>query len=207
MQRCYSFLPLLIAWDKKLPLHRTIQEIMAFKLRVNRVESLRIEENTVDMTAVNMADKSNESRQTAPESLRSFMDDTTLHGARFLFVGNIFRRFLWTLALISCFGYCVWQVYQAVDEFEKRPFVTKITTKTPSKSEHLPFPAVTLCNYNTFNRRRFITKLPRISNRWSTEVIQQKINIYEKMMLGSREVFTNQSLTGGWGYYLTMVRF
>jgi len=71
--------------------------MMAFNLRGNKIESLRVEEHaTAEIAAGNITAKSNESRQTAVESLSSFMKDTTLHGARFLFTGNVFRRLFWT---------------------------------------------------------------------------------------------------------------
>ena len=79
-------------------------EMMEFNLRGNKIESLRVEEHaTAEIAAGNITAKSNESRQTAGESLSSFrMKDTTLHGARFLFTGNVFRRMFWTRRL-SCY--------------------------------------------------------------------------------------------------------
>jgi len=170
-------------------------EMMAFKLRGNKIKSLRVEENvTGEMAAGNITAKSDESWQSAPESLSSFMEDTTLHGARFLFTGNVFRRLFWTLALMLSFGYCVYQVYQSVDSFDDRPFHTKITTKTADKAENLPFPAVTLCNYNYFNKRKYMNFVQKVNN-WTREDVVHKIILYEKMLASSDEVFSNISIT------------
>lgn len=68
------------------------------------------------------------------EELKSFAQDTTLHGARFLFAENVLRRLVWTLAILSCFGYCGFQVYTCVDAFKKRPFNTKIATHISTDS-------------------------------------------------------------------------
>ena len=167
---------------------------MAFSFVGNKVQSLRIEEATGEITAVNPATaKFNESRQNVPENLSSFMEATTLHGARFLFTGNVFRRLLWAVALISCFSVCIYQVYLTVDAFGDRPFNTKITTKTADK-DHLPFPAVTLCNFNFFSLRKFVNYVQKEGN-WSREEVELKLQLYGKLMSGSQEAFTNQSIT------------
>ena len=139
---------------------------------------------------VNSNPKSNTNRETQIESLSSFMEATTLHGARFLCSGSIFRRFLWSLALISCFSFCIYQLYKTMDAFYNRPFITKITIKTANEN-HLPFPAVTLCNFNSFNRRRYKNLMTK--NNLSSEDIERNLNIFAGMLSGSQEIFNNKS--------------
>ena len=89
------------------------------------------------------------------EGLKCFAENTTLHGARFLFVENVFRRLFWTLALTACISYCIFQVFTSLAAFYHRPFSTKISMKTSGENKEFPFPAVTLCNLNVFNKRRY----------------------------------------------------
>lgn len=148
---------------------------MAFNQR-NQVQSLN---------------ESSEDRQSAPESLCSFAEATTLHGARFLSSENVFRRIIWTLALTASFGLCVYQVYKTIDAFYNRPFNTKITTKTVSDGRGVAFPAVTLCNFNFLNLRRYRNILKRYNV--SDEDIELKIEAIEQMTAGSKDVYSKES--------------
>ena len=89
------------------------------------------------------------------EGLRSFAQDTTLHGARFLFSESFFRRLVWLGMILACFGFCIHQAYICLKEYSLYPFNTKMTTNFGADNSQLPFPAVTLCNLNPFNIRRF----------------------------------------------------
>lgn len=149
---------------------------MAFKLQRNKVQSFN---------------RSSEDRQPAPESLCSFAEATSLHGARFLSSGNVFRRVIWTMALTGSFGLCMYQVYQTVEAFYSRPFNTKITTKTANDGIDITFPAVTLCNFNFFNQRRYRDHAKR--HNLSNEDIELKIKAMEKMLAGSKDVYNNES--------------
>ena len=162
---------------------------MAFRLQSNKVQSC--EEGTNELGDVNTNAKSDNSRHHAPETLKTFAEDTSLHGARFLFVGSVFRRLIWTAALASCFGYCVYQVYNTINAFGERPFNTKITTKTAKKNTKLTFPAVTLCNFNILNRRKYMEyqKGMNVSN----EEIEYKLRVYAKLLAQSKDVFNNES--------------
>ena len=139
---------------------------------------------------VNSNPKSNTNRETQTESLSSFMEASTLHGARFICGGSIFRRLFWSSAVILCFSFCIYQIYQTLDAFYKRPFITKITTKVANEN-HLPFPAVTLCNFNSFNRRRYKDLMTK--NNLSGEDIERNLNIFTGLMAGSQDVFNNKS--------------
>ena len=149
---------------------------MAFNLQRNKVQSIN---------------ESSEDRQSAPESLSSFAEATTLHGARFLSSENVFRKIIWTLALTASFGLCIYQVYQTMDAFYNRPFNTKITTKTDSDGSGVAFPAVTLCNFNFLNQRRYRNYSKR--NNVSDEDIELKIKAIEQMTAGSKEVYREES--------------
>ena len=95
--------------------------------------------------------------------LEPFANDTTLHGARYLCDKNVFRRVLWTLVLIGSFSFCIYQVCETLVAFSQRPFITKVSTSTTETNKSF-FPAVSLCNLNSFNTRRYRNALnPAIS--------------------------------------------
>lgn len=145
---------------------------------------------TGEITVANTKTNPNEVCQPSPQTLSSFTESTTLHGVRFMFTGNIFRRLLWTLALISCLGFCSYQVYSSLGTFYDRPFNTKITTKTAGNEiEELNFPAVTICNVNYINRRLVKYLLNRAN--FTKEEIELKLAVYAEIMAGSRDVFTD----------------
>lgn len=118
--------------------------------------------NLEEDTVFHQTAKSKEMNQVTTETVSSFMEATTLHGARFLFSGGYFRRLIWSVALGFCFGYCIYQIFKAVDAFYGKPFNTRITKKGGNMNENLTFPAVSLCNFNSFNR--FIESLLAKSN-------------------------------------------
>ncbi|KAL9982335.1 hypothetical protein ACROYT_G004365 [Oculina patagonica] len=128
--------------------------------------------NVLDPRTSGIKDKESDSDNLAMEGIRSFAQDTTLNGARFLFADSFFRRVFWTLAMVACLGYCSYQVYNCVIAFKKRPFNTKITSHINTDGSDLPFPAVTLCNLNAFNARRYRRLFSRPSNR---ERIEKKL--------------------------------
>ena len=106
-----------------------------------------------------------------PESFTTFMGGTTLHGARFLFEGNAFRRLLWLAALCVSFAFCMYQFHTMMECFFQWRFSTQITT---IDSNSLAFPTVTLCNFNPLNTRRY--KMDRAKNPNQTkERLEQEI--------------------------------
>ena len=137
-----------------------------------------------DPTSKDIEDIKSNDNDGKMEQLRSFAQDTTLHGARFLFANNIFRRLLWTGVVIACFGHCCHQVFTCVSEFNKRPFNTKITTNT-STDDGVSFPAVTLCNLNSLNTRRFVQIMSMHENR---STIERKLRDISLLSSRSKEI-------------------
>ena len=133
------------------------------------------------------------------EEFKSFAQDTSLHGARFLFAGNGFRSLLWAVAIVACLCYCGYQVFTCVVEFYKRPFNTKITTHTTKDGSELFFPAVTLCNLNTFNSRRFRQVLSRIL---SKEQIERQLEDISLLATRSKEILSEEFIQRNPGLFL-----
>ncbi|KAL9982331.1 hypothetical protein ACROYT_G004360 [Oculina patagonica] len=132
-------------------------------------------------------DKKSSADHREMEELKSFAQETTLHGARYLFADNFFRRLLWTLAVASCLGYCTFQVYSCVIAFNKRPFNTKITTNISTDGSELTFPAVTLCNLNSFSTRRF-----RQKSSFNKSSIERKLIDMTLLSMGSKEILSEE---------------
>ena len=131
-------------------------------------------------------------KQREVEELKSFAQDTTLHGARFLFADNFFRRLLWAVAIVASFVYCGYQIYTCVTEFYKRPFNTKITTLRSSNDGELIFPAVTLCSLNSINTRRLRQVLSRAFKRQKKEVIERKLRDISLLASKSKEALSKE---------------
>ena len=155
------------------------KNMIPFKLEDNKVRNI-----TDTETVKGELESFHSSKKGNTEPVSAFLENTTLHGARFLVTGSVVRRLFWTLALVSSFGYCVFQIYSTSEAFSERPFSTKITTKTSNKAENVPFPAVTICNYNSFNRRRFKSYVQQNSrSNWSDEEVNRGLNLYENFMI------------------------
>ena len=116
-----------------------------------------------------------------------------MHGARFLLSKNVFRRGFWTVLLILSSGYCFFQIYAGVIFYYQRSFNTKITNITPKCDTSLPFPAVTLCNLNLFNLRRY--RSYQIERNLSMETIDEKRDVIAKLLARSKDVFHNETKT------------
>ena len=123
------------------------------------------------------------------EELKSFAQDTTLHGARFLFSDNVFRRLLWTFTVIACFTYCIYQVYTSVSAFYDRPFITKISRTTSKEVNELHFPAVSICNHNPLNKRRYRNSFKKDINE---TLIEKKIQAISLLSSTADEIFKTE---------------
>ena len=142
-------------------------------------------DNDTRSDAESIANNENDGK---PETLKCFLGDATMHGARFLFAESFLRRFLWSLALLVCLSTCHYLAYQTIKEFFRRPFNTKITTKSAFKNE-LIFPAVTLCNFNSVNiikLRHFLSQ----SNS-SEEEIAKKLDKIANIVIRSNVILDN----------------
>lgn len=165
-----------------------LAEKMAFTPKRN---SYQIDHKAADeVTVANHKTNTKSVYQPRPETLSSFAERTTLHGIRFVFTGSIFMRLLWALILIGSFSYCSYDIFSSVRAFYRRPFQTRILTVT-SNNEKLRFPAVTICNVNSVNRRR-LKDLLNTAN-YTEEEIELILEVYAKTIANSKDAFTNKS--------------
>ena len=128
---------------------------------------------TLNANDKNTDDDKSKSSNCGEEAFQSFVQNTTLHGARYLYAENIFRRLFWVLVLIASFSFCIFQVLKSIEAFNNRPFITKISSETSEQEGKFNFPAVTMCNANFFNKRRYRYEF---KSKYNETEIEKKIN-------------------------------
>lgn len=134
--------------------------------------------------------ETNNGKMEKVETLKCFLMDTTLHGARFVFAEGLLRRCLWILALVAAFAFCYYQAYCTWMQFFQRPFNTRITSKNALEGA-LTFPAVTVCNFNPQNIHRVMGL--QYSN-YSAEDTKQKLDDISKLLRLSKDAITKNFL-------------
>ena len=163
---------------------------MSFRARVSDIECKPRqddEKNANELSGVNRAAPNVDDG--TPETLESFLSNTTLHGAQYLFARSTVRRLLWSLALLASLAFCNYQAYQTVREYLQRPFNTKISSKSAHEG-FLIFPAVSLCNFNPSNMNK-IKNLLSVSNPdLSGEEVQELADEFSKILIQSNDVIT-----------------
>ncbi|XP_056105271.1 acid-sensing ion channel 1C isoform X6 [Rhinichthys klamathensis goyatoka] len=96
-----------------------------------------------------------EDEQPRPSDITVFGANCTLHGLSHIFLpgGVTFRRLLWAAAFLSSLSIFLYQVAGAVMDYLSYPHVTILDEMD---SPVMYFPAITLCNYNSFRRSKMI---------------------------------------------------
>ena len=146
-----------------------------------------VERNANELSDVNRAAPNVDDE--TPETLESFLSNTTLHGAQYLFARSTVRRLIWSLALFVSLAFCSYQVYQSLSEYFQRPFNTKISSKS-AHEEFVIFPAVSLCNFNPSNMNK-IRNLLSVSNPdLSEEEVGELVGEFSKILIQSNDVIT-----------------
>ena len=94
----------------------------------------------------------NDNTQTSTVIWREFVDSTTLHGIRYVFMKRqIFIRLIWMVLLMSSGGYYIFTVYGGFTKYYGRPVTTLLSRK---RLREMDFPAVTICPLNLFTKSK-----------------------------------------------------
>ena len=92
------------------------------------------------------------SQKTRGQMWWEFMDNTTLHGIRYVFMKrHIIIRLLWIVLLLTSGGYYIFTVYRAFNKYYNRPINTVLSRKN---LKEMDFPAVTICSLNLFAKSK-----------------------------------------------------
>ena len=143
-------------------------------------------ENAAEMNAVNKMVPN--AGGGVPETVECFLSDTTLHGVRYLFAKSTLRRFIWSLALLASLGYCCYQTYLSSVQYLRRPFNTKITSKSMENYGGLIFPAVTFCNFNPLNMKKIRNLLSTPDLR--KDELEKRVQEFSKILIQPTDVIT-----------------
>ena len=96
--------------------------------------------------------QANDNGKASADMWQEFLDSTTLHGIRYVFMKcHVLVRLLWLVILLSSFGYYIVTVYRAFDKYYSRPINTLLSHKHVKRMD---FPAVTICPMSHFSRRK-----------------------------------------------------
>ena len=139
-------------------------------------------------TYASNGNKNSNHRQGKAEELKAFLEGTSIHGARFLYDSNVFRRIFWTVILLTSLSYCIYQVFVSISAFYRRPFITTVVVSKRTETK-LGFPAVSLCNLNAFSTRRFRDLYNGSSN---GPFIERYIKDISLMATKSEEILTEE---------------
>ncbi|XP_072039531.1 acid-sensing ion channel 1C-like [Amphiura filiformis] len=85
------------------------------------------------------------------EHAEEFCDSTTLHGIRYVATRrfHIIRRFMWLLLLLAMTVWLIYGMMDSIFKFFRYPMSSVVTMNYVT---YLPFPVVTLCNYNQWRK-------------------------------------------------------
>ncbi|XP_074653009.1 degenerin-like protein del-10 [Tubulanus polymorphus] len=96
-----------------------------------------------------MAAVKTEDKQTFKEALSDFSNDTAFHGVRYIgHSPTITIRCIWLMLFFGMTGALIYQVHDRVKYYISRPVTVDISLD--NNRGQIPFPAVTICNTNTF---------------------------------------------------------
>ncbi|XP_022086804.1 acid-sensing ion channel 1-like [Acanthaster planci] len=83
-----------------------------------------------------------------PSLEREFAESTSLHGiAKVFHASRLLVRVFWVIIMLTCLCVCVWQISDRFHRFLQYKANTEISVEYVG---HLPFPAVTICNFNRY---------------------------------------------------------
>ncbi|KAL9970018.1 hypothetical protein ACROYT_G022327 [Oculina patagonica] len=113
--------------------------------------------NDFPMTKLEQAQKPtqvHDDSKTSPVTWQEFVDNTTLHGIRYVFMKrHILIRLLWLVLLLTSGGYYIFTVYRAFNKYYSRPINTVLSRKN---LKEMDFPAVTICSLNLFAKSKIL---------------------------------------------------
>lgn len=93
-----------------------------------------------------------EDRMTVKQIFNRYVQNSTLHGFRFIFMKTfVIRRLAWAILTCALTAAFLKELYDSVDLFFEYPFTT---TSTIEYVPSLKFPAISLCNMNNFDANR-----------------------------------------------------
>ena len=123
-----------------------------------KLASMAEKTNDFPMTKIEQEQKppqTNCESKASADMWQEFVDNTTLHGIRYVFMKrHILIRLLWLVLLLTSGGYYIFTVYRAFNKYYSRPINTVLSRK---HLKQMDFPAVTICSLNFFAKSKIFT--------------------------------------------------
>lgn len=86
------------------------------------------------------------------EILKDMADNSTIHGLpRISSSRHVYIKVLWTILFLATSGYLCFQLYNLVMNYYSWPVKTSVSLKF----NRLPFPAISVCNWNAIKKSHF----------------------------------------------------
>ena len=85
------------------------------------------------------------------DGLKNFSKETTCHGVQYLWDGSLLLRAFWALAVAAAFGGFFYFFVKNVTRYTSWPKNSVVET---IQVDSLPYPAITICNLNTFEKNK-----------------------------------------------------
>ena len=77
----------------------------------------------------------------ALQCLIQYLEETTIHGLRYLSVGRGLEKFVWFIVIAISFSIAGYLIQTTIQENENEPVLTNIET---ALAKEVPFPAITI---------------------------------------------------------------
>ena len=77
----------------------------------------------------------------AIQCLVQYLEETTIHGLRYLSVGRGLEKFVWFIVIAISFSIAGYLIQTTIQENENEPVLTNIET---ALAKEVPFPAITI---------------------------------------------------------------
>ncbi|XP_078379403.1 acid-sensing ion channel 2-like isoform X2 [Oculina patagonica] len=105
---------------------------------------------TVDIERSEVASQVPDKSAATTERWSVFVGSSTLHGLNYMFSSrSLVRRILWALFLVTAMAWFSFESFKLLRKYFSYPVTTKVALEYEGTLE---FPAVTICNFNMFNK-------------------------------------------------------
>ena len=72
---------------------------------------------------------------------RNYLEQSTIHGLRYLSEGKIFEKLIWLIIIIVSSSFAGYMINATIEENENEPVLTNVET---TSVQNVPFPAITI---------------------------------------------------------------
>ena len=120
--------------------------------KASRSATERFRQAGIKARFVRRIEKIVDDRMTVKQIFNRYVENSTLHGFRFIFMQTfVLRRVLWTILTVTMAAIFLSELKNSIELFLEYPFTT---TSTMEYIPSLKFPAISICNLNSLQEPR-----------------------------------------------------